>query len=131
MYYAFNKDTKECCFSVNAEFEGMEDYIVIESFENFNIVDIKAVKKPNKEWSIEIQAKSHEWLVNEAKNKRLRLLKTAQDNIALLKDLIEMGLDGEEETKLQKWQVYRKSVYLINPEHTDEISWPKMPAREV
>lgn len=131
MYYCFDKDTRRCNFSSNTAFEDMSSYIVIESDRPLSISRIMAVKNTNNEWEIEEQAYSALELAAAAKAKRLSLLKIAQDNLSLLKDLVDMGVMEEDDEKIIGWKEYRKHVYLVSTDMQSDIVWPTMPERDV
>lgn len=136
MFVVFDKVTKNAVFTASCRFSGMEDYIVIETEnEDFNLNEVCAQKELGQDgiesWVIVKRCFDKEAEVRKAKQSKMKLLQVAQDNISLLRDVMEMSLEETDDAKLTAWKKYRIAVYHINTAEPDNIVWPEMPVREV
>ena len=97
--YAFDADTKRCHFTTSEPFENMGKYIVIESPLHYNICNIIAVRKGTDTasfYAIEETAAAADFILTQLKHTRMKYLKLAQDNLALLTEIAEFApSDGD------------------------------------
>ncbi|CAI1096837.1 tail fiber assembly protein [Serratia entomophila] len=73
-------------------------------------------------------AQQRQQVVNQAQQQRLTLLTMADQQIRLLEDAIELGMqqDGDAD-RLMAWKKCRVLVARIDPEAAPDIDWPVMP----
>lgn len=130
MFYAFNKDTKAPCFTVNTPFEDMSNYIVVEDDRDLPICDVTLERDNVGVWVIkEVKLETQDNVETRAL-RRVNDLKIATDNIGLLTDVVEMSGDEDDKVKLMAWKKFRMDVYSYEPQDESAV-YPKMPNREM
>lgn len=83
----------------------------------------------NDRWHTNL-AKQKQYLVNEASERRYRLLDIAGEHISHIKSAIEANdATPEEEGSLAAWEAYKRALYRLNPSKAPNIEWPENKAK--